>query len=135
MRSTIDSDGVIISRKNTVQDLNKRIEENLISAVDADAKRILPEQKDDLVRAIEGWLGNIDELKRKPPKAWPETRLADALPRVSAEADKLRQELGAADTTDKLRQVMLGTARLLRSVQEQLFRLVVGAGYPAADRG
>src|SRR5262249_35069912 len=42
----------------TVQDLNKRLEENLISAVETDVKRILPERKGDLVRAIEGWLGN-----------------------------------------------------------------------------
>jgi hypothetical protein len=119
--------------RTTVQGLSNRLDDNLISGVDADVKRVLPEQKGDLIRAIEGWLGNIDELKGKPPKAWPDTRLPAALPVVSAEADRLRQALGAADTTDKLWQVLLGTAHLLRSAQDQLFRRALGDARTTAE--
>jgi hypothetical protein len=106
----------------TVQDLDKQLEENRTSAVEAGIKRIFPDQ---VVRAITDWLGKIDKLKEQPPKAWPETKLEDALSKVSAAADELRQALTSADTADKLFQVKSKTAGLLRTVQAHLFVRVV----------
>jgi hypothetical protein len=119
--------------RTTVQDLINRLGDNLISTVDTDAKRTLPDLKGALIRALEESLDHIDEFKAVPPKPWPDTRLAAVLQTVGAEADRLRQALSAADTPDKLGQIMINTVHLLRTMQQQLFGRVLGDARTTAE--
>ena len=89
--------------------------------MDDQLSKTLPDAVSELRRALGEWLRQFNSAR---PAPWPEIELATTLQSLTADANKLAQELNSAETAEALWAALRSAGRLLDNLKRGLFGTV-----------
>jgi hypothetical protein len=110
--------------RDLVNGLTTSLEDGLLNEVDRQLTNSLPDVTFRLRAAVSEWLRQFNDLKTAPPAPWPETPLAAKLAGITAEADKLTEELNTPESAEALWKVLISAATLIGHFKQDLLGTV-----------
>jgi hypothetical protein len=111
--------------RDRVAALTKALADGSLNDVDGEVTNTLPVMAGSVRTALSEWVRQFGELKAEPPLPWPNTRLAAKVAGVSADVDRLAQELTGSDGAEALWKNLIGAALLLAHCRQDLFGTVM----------